>query len=301
MPYASKHFIVLIALCVVAMACAADEVTVSDVTFDAKKGVWHYVINSSYQHGENAVEVLLPDDFRKTEKYRVLYVLPVETGIGGHFGDGLQQVKAANAHNAHHLICVAPAFDVTPWYGDHATDPHARHEQYLKKVVVPIIEKNYPTVGGRDGRLLLGFSKSGWGAFTLILRDPEFFGYAASWDAPLMMQTEDFHNYAIPENMGTKENFAHYLPTELVKEHAEAFRDRTRLVLLGHAIFGSAPGKKFSDHTAQMHEVMEKLGVRHAYNNNLKFSHTWSSGWVKPAIEALMQVVEPIPTGGSGR
>jgi hypothetical protein len=276
--------------------CApTDDTSITDPIFEAKKNVWRYTVKSPYQKGENAVEVLLPDDFHKSEKYRVLYVLPVETGIGGHFGDGLQQARAANAHNAHRFICVQMAFDTTPWYGDHPTDPHIRHEQYLKKVVIPLIEDRYPTVGGREGRLLLGFSKSGWGAFTLILRDPEFFGYAVSWDAPLMLQADGLLNYGIQENMGTKENFALYLPSKLVADHAAAFRDRTRLVLLGHSLFGPEPQRKFSDHTAQMHELMETLGVRHVYDNSLKLPHTWSSGWVKPAIEALARLVEPTP------
>lgn len=272
-----------------------DRRSISDPVFDAKKGVWHYTVESPYQKGENVVEVLLPDNFQGSEKYRVLYVLPVETGIGGKFGDGLQQVRAANAHNAHHFICVQMAFDATPYYDDHPTDPHIRQEQYLKRVVIPLIEDRYPTVAGREGRLLLGFSKSGWGAFTLILRDPDFFGYAVSWDAPLMFQADDFMTYEIPAIMGTKENFAQYLPSKLLAEHAEAFHDRTRLVLLGHTLFGPEPQKKFADHTAEMHALMDRLGVRHVYDNQLNVPHNWSSGWVKPAIEALARIVGPTP------
>jgi hypothetical protein len=273
-------------------ASAADETAITDPAFDAAKGVWRYRVRSPYQKGENAVEVLLPDDFRKSERYRVLYVLPVETGIGGHFGDGLQEVRAANAHNAHHLICVQMAFDTTPWYGDHPTNPHIRHEQYLTKVIVPMIENRYPVVEGKEGRLLLGFSKSGWGAFTLICRAPDFFGYAVSWDAPLMMGAGDYGHYGIPDNMGTRENFANYLPAKLLPAHAEAFRGRARLVLLGHWIFGSEPGGKFKDHTAEMHDLMDQAGIKHVYDNTMKFPHNWSSGWVKPAVEALARLVE---------
>ena len=34
---------------------------------------------------------------------------------------------------------------------------------------------------------MLGFSKSGWGACTLLLRNKELFGYAAAWDVPFML------------------------------------------------------------------------------------------------------------------
>ena len=48
------------------------------------------------------------------------------------------------------------------------------------------IEQHYPARADRDGRLLVGFSKSGWGAYSLLLRHPDRFGKAAAWDAPLM-------------------------------------------------------------------------------------------------------------------
>jgi hypothetical protein len=61
------------ALCVASSLAVAraDDVTISDPAFDAKKGVWQYTVSSPYQKGPNAVEVLLPDDFQKSRKYRV--------------------------------------------------------------------------------------------------------------------------------------------------------------------------------------------------------------------------------------
>ena len=58
------------------------------------------------------------------------------------------------------------------------------------------------------GRLLLGFSKSGWGAFSLLLRHPDVFGRAAAWDAPLMMNKPG--PYGSGDIFGTPENFARY-------------------------------------------------------------------------------------------
>src|ERR1700749_2767024 len=112
-----RHIALFLLLTVPSIARAADDVSISDPAFDAKKGVWHYTVKSPYQKGENSVEVLLPDDFQKTETYRVLYILPVETGIGGHFGDGMKEIRALNSYNAHHFICVTMAFDTIPWYG----------------------------------------------------------------------------------------------------------------------------------------------------------------------------------------
>ena len=218
--------LLLAARCPPALAADADYRLVGGPTFVKEKGVWRYEVESPYQRGRNPIEVLLPDRFDPKDadkKYRVLYVLPVEPGIGGRWGDGLQEVRRADAHNRHGLICVAPAFDTLPWYGSHPTDPKIRHEDYLKRVVVPLVEGRYPTVAGREGRLLVGFSKSGWGAFTLIFRDPDFFGYAAAWDAPLMLSADDFGVFETGPHFGTKENFARYLPAKL----AEAARPPT--------------------------------------------------------------------------
>lgn len=281
----------LVVVCAVTNAAELDESAVGNSPeFDAQKGVWRYRVESRFMSGANAIEVLLPDDYEENKRYHVLYVLPVEAGIGGRYGDGLMEVKKANAHNKYQVICVAIAFDTIPWYGAHATDQKIRHEDYIKNVAVPLIENRYRTSGTAEGRLLLGFSKSGWGALTLILRSPDFFGYACSWDAPLMMDKTGFGLYGTKRHFGTSEQFAKYLPITLVEQNAGRFRARERLAVLGHKSFGTAgsPGKQ--PHTRAFHEKLKSLGVKHHYNNGLVFKHDWHSGWVAPAVDALMAI-----------
>lgn len=150
-----------------ALLCLGSAVLASEVE--------KHVVETEYQKGKREIRVLLPDDYKKTSAYRVLYVLPVGTGFDS-FGYGLGILKEMNAHNKHNLIIVQMDFQKEPWFGDHATDPDVRQASYLKEFVVPFIGKNYSTLGTPEGRLLLGFSKSGWGAFSLILKYPEFFG-----------------------------------------------------------------------------------------------------------------------------
>lgn len=50
-----------------------------------------------------------------------------------------------------------------PWYGDHANKSNIRQESYIRECLVPYMEKHFPTYEEKEGRLLLGFSKSGWG------------------------------------------------------------------------------------------------------------------------------------------
>ena len=268
-------------------------ITVQGPSRDEQKGVWRYTVASPFQQGPNDIEVLLPETYDHSRRYRVLYVLPVETGIGGRYGDGLREIKKIDAHNRHGLICVAPAFDTVPWFMDHATDPQRRHESYMIEVVIPMIQERYSTTAKPEGRLLLGFSKSGWGAFTLLLRNPSVFGYAASWDAPLMLREEDWKNWGIADAAGTVENFREYQPRRLLESRAKHFQDRARFALLGHKNFGTAGGSTYAGehaHTVGTHNLMESLGVRHVYDNRVVVGHAWHTGWVKPAVEALVSL-----------
>jgi hypothetical protein len=237
--------------------------------------------------GLNRVEVLLPEKFDRAKHYRVLYVLPVEAGKNHRFGDGLKVIRELDAHNRYDLIVVAPTFDVDPWYS-------GKQEEYLVQTLVPKIDREYPTTSNAEGRLLLGFSKSGWGAFTLILRHPDVFGYAASWDAPLMFTEKQFGIWKTDKNFGTAENMTRYLPSALLREHAGEFQKKTRLVLAGKNLFGTFTDKRFPydgpSHTEAAHELMDQLGVKHRYEPNLKANHSWNAKWVKPLLEMLLSI-----------
>jgi len=272
---------------VAGFAAAAD-----DPQWDEQKGVWRHSLSSAFQAGANDVEVLLPDDYDAERRYRVLYVLPVEPGIGGRYGDGLQEIRKLGAHNRYDLICVTPAFAATPWYMDHADDPKQRHERHMLDAVVPLIDARYPTVATPEGRLLLGFSKSGWGAFTLLLRHRDVVGYAASWDAPLMLREPDWQNFGIARAAGTVENFRRYQPRRLLADNAEHFRGRRpRFALLGHKSFGPNGSPAYAGenaHTKAAHALMQSLDIPHVYDNHVRVPHTFSGGWVGPTVDALM-------------
>jgi len=249
---------------------------------DFARGMDVFTVTSPYLKGPNQVEVLLPDRLEAGRTYRTLYVLPVEGRIvGGAFGDGLAEVRKADAQNRYQLICVMMAFDGTdPWYGANATDTTIRHEEYIKQVVVPLVESRFPATGKPDDRLVLGFSKSGWGALTLLLRDPDFFGAACSWDAPLMM-TEKNSKWGSKEHFGTPEQMAKYLPTTLAQQQAAKFaHGRTRIAILGDDLYGPD--------TRAYHELLLELGILHQFDDSLKFKHAWGSGWVPKALELFL-------------
>ena len=164
------------------------------------------------------------------------------------------------------------------------------------KAVVPFIESQYPTTGTAEGRLLLGYSKSGWGALSLILRNPDVFGYAASWDAPLMFTEKQFGLWGTKQTYGTPENMILYLPSKLVRERAGPFQNKKRLVVAGLQFFGTFTDARFPydgpSHTEAFHELAEANGVLHDYDPNLKTGHSWNPSWMKPVVKMLIQLSE---------
>lgn len=234
-----------------------------------------HTVSSSYQAGATDIRVLLPNHVEVGRQYPVVYVLPVEPGRGTRWGDGMLEVKKHDLHNKHDAIFVFPTFSDLPWYADHPTNPAIRQETYFMKVVVPFVEANYPV---SNERLLLGFSKSGWGAWTLLLRHPEVFHRAAAWDAPLMM--EQVGKYGTSGIFGTQKNFEQYRPADLVQENAARMRGETRLILAGYS--------NFRKHHEQAHKLLEDLKIPQEYRDVPQRQHAWHSGWLPEAVDLLL-------------
>ena len=257
-----------------------------------------FALESEYQNGSQEIRILLPDDYQRTKEYRVLYVLPVERGFESKFGDGLGELQKMDAHNRYDLIIVRMGFEKEPWYGDHPDNPKIRQASYLKEFVVPFVEGRYSTPGTREGRLLFGFSKSGWGAFSLIMRDPGFYGYAAAWDAPLMFER---CHLGMERIFGTDSNLAAFRPDLLIRKNPGPFRGKNRLVLAGETLWGrliKAPDG--GSHTAGAHRLLEAMHIPHTYLDSLPEPHRWDESWMAPTLEALMELCSE-KEGDSGR
>lgn len=252
---------------------------VSDAQPDAS-GFLVHEISSPFQSGKTSVRVLLPDERKTGQRFFVIYVLPVEARAESRYGDGLAEVKRQELHNKQGVIFVAPTFSHLPWYADHPAKPETRQEAYLLKVVVPFIEKTYPAQPDADHRLLLGFSKSGWGAWSLLLRHPKVFGKAAAWDAPLMMDKAG--KYGSGDIFGTQENFAKYrIETLLRGKSKELSKEKERLILTGY--------DNFREEHVRVHELMTELKIPHVYKDGPQRKHDWHSGWVSETVELLLQ------------
>lgn len=250
-----------------------------------------YTVESEYQGGKQEIRVLLPDSYNSAKGYRVLYILPVEKGFNDLNGYALGLLQGMDAHNRYDIIMVQMGFEMEPWFGDHASDKKVRQASYMKEFVVPFIEDRYSTLRKPEGRLLLGFSKSGWGAFSLILTYPDFFGYAAAWDAPFFFPGFQFNMAKI---YGTQAQLDAYRPDLLVTRQRASFQEKTRLVLAGEKLWGSQriPTPSGGSHTREMHQLLGREGVRHVYINNLPVPHRWDERWMAPTLEVLIRLAQ---------
>ena len=237
-----------------------------------------HTVKSAYQAGTTKIRVLLPSKVEKNRLYRVLYVLPVEALDGERWGNGLETVRRAGLHDKHGLICVAPTFSHLPWYADHPDDPRIRQESYLTRIVLPFIEKTYPATKGKKSRLLVGFSKSGWGAFTLLLRNPDLFAAAAAFDAPLALDKPG--PFGTGPIFGDRENCEKYRVEKLLKKNGGRLGRGKRLALLGY--YGN-----FRSHHRKAHGWMDALKIEHHWRDGPRRQHSWGSGWLPEAVALL--------------
>lgn len=243
-----------------------------------------YSLRSANQEYPVALRVLQPRTLAPGKRYPVIYLLPVNMGTAPLFGDGLQEAARLRLADRHDAIFVAPSFDRWPIaFPDHATNPHIRYESYILNELLPLIETRYPAIRAPEGRLLVGFSNSGWGAFSLMLRHPEVFGRAASWEGALLNADHLSHPRHL-EVFGTDANYQTYTMSHLLRRRAEVLKgQRPRLILLGYSAEAGL------ENLEQIHRNMAELGIPHVYSATKRPAHRWDSGWLEEAVTLLLQ------------
>src|SRR6185436_2905414 len=130
--------------------------------------------------------------------------------------------------------------------------------------------------------------KSGNGALSLILRNPNVFSSAAAWDAPA--QLTDTSQFQMIDNFGTDENFERYEIPPLVVSSAQAFTTQNRLWISGDV-------SAWTSDMTQLNTQMTQAGVLHTFVAGGARAHHWGSGWLDGAVASLdanATVVAPV-------
>jgi len=246
-------------------------------------GVSSYdVISANDSDGPQVLRVLRPTHPAAGVAHNFLFVLPVEAGQGSAFGDGLQTLAAMDAEDKYNLTIIEPSFAIDPWYADNPQNPDLQYDTFMTHELVPWAEQNLSTTG-TEQNWLIGFSKSGIGGQDLILRHPDVFTLAASWDLPADMSSYDSFGGDSAANYGTDANFqANYRLTQaFVDAHAAPFRASNRIWIGGYGIFQTDD----SDYN----HLLTAEGIQHLTETPTSMSHRWDSGWVPLAMAGLYQ------------
>ena len=232
--------------------------------------------------GTQTLRVLVPTHPVAGVAHNFLYVLPVEPGVGSSFGDGMQTMLALDAEDQYDLTIIEPSFSIDPWYADNPNDANLQYETFMTSELVPWVRANLSTTG-TEQNWLIGFSKSGIGGQDLILKHPDLFQLAASWDFPADMSAYDEYGSSSADNYGTDANFqANYrLTTAFLDAHKSPFLTNNRIWIGGYNTFQT----DVSDYDA----LLTSEGILHTLGPMQPIAHRWDSGWVAAALAALYQ------------
>ena len=270
----------------VAVSCA-EGFTAQYVSTDAN-GVQYYTVTSPADGpGPQTLRVLQPSHPVAGEPHNFIYVLPVESGLATDFGDGLETLASLDAQDQYNLTVIEPTFGADPWYADNPDDANVQYETFMTQLRSWVIA-TFAT-SGSEQNWLIGFSKSGIGAQDLILKHPDLFQLAASWDFPADMSSYDQFGQSSITGYGTDANFqANYrLTPAFVDAHKEPFTAENRIWIGGYNSFQS----DIADYDA----LLTSEGILHTTAPSQPMDHNWDSGWVPEALAALAQDSSQLP------
>ena len=246
-------------------------------------GVKYYsVISANNGYGPQTLRVLNPTNPAPGVAHNFLIVLPVEAGLGTTYGDGLATLESLNAQNQYNLTIIEPTFADQPWYANNPNDPRMQYETFMTQELVPWIKQNLATTGNEQ-TWLIGFSKSGLGAQDLILKHPDLFTLAATWDFPADMSSYNSLSSDAAANYGTDANYqANYRLTQaFVDSYKAPFQNDNRIWIGSYALY-------YTD-VLNYDALLTSEGIAHTTEPPQSMAHRWDSGWVPMALAALYQ------------
>ena len=251
-------------------------------------GVATYDVTSADNGGTQVLRVLAPTNPAAGVPHNFLYVLPVEAGLATVYGDGLETLRALDAQNQYNLTIIEPSFGIEPWYADNPNDPTLQYETFLTKDLLPWVTQSL-AVTGHEQNWLIGFSKSGMGGEDLILKHPDLFTLAASWDFPADMSAYNQFGSSSANSYGTDANFqANYrLTPAFVDAHKTPFLSKNRIWIGGYQAFQT----DMSDYNT----LLTSEGIAHTTETPQLMAHRWDSGWLPIALAALRQDSTNLP------
>lgn len=187
----------------------------------------------------------------------VVVLPPTEPGDLA-FGTMPRRVAAPHGVNVHQV-----RFSRMVWYNAAVRD----------EAINQILEMDLPM------SVLVGFSKSGLGAWHIVRTVPDLFAATIVFDAPVAREllppwgTGPFYR----DNVSWLAD----LPTRTIAAYAAAVPDAHHLVLVG--------GEIFHGEMKQLSALMWESGISHTHLHRPRLAHHWCSGWLEEGLTALLE------------
>jgi hypothetical protein len=274
---------------VLPLDAGAAGLTVSSPQTDANGVVWYDAASSYNGPGPTTLRVLAPTTPAGTTR-RFIYVLPVidDVDVQDFFGDGLEELRTLNVHNDYNASIIAPSFRAVPWFADHDSNPDRRYESFMVQDLVPWVKANL-AITGQEEHWLVGFSKSGFGAVTLLFRNPTVFAAAGAWDFPA--DQPDTSVWDMLDNYGSDANFQnnYRLTSAWIAARKGPFQATPRLWLSSdYATYFGYP--TFLDEVDAFAGRLDANQVPFMRTGGATRPHAWNSGWLPEAVAGLQSM-----------
>jgi hypothetical protein len=230
-----------------------------------------------------AVRVLAPTNPSNSHSHTFLYALPVEPGLDqSTYGSGLNELQKLDVQDKYDATIIEPIFPNFSWYADSATDPTMNYETFMSTILPAWVDSAFDP-SGTDKNLLIGFSKSGYGALDLLLKHPAVFADAAAWDFPGDMV---YNEYGGGANYGTYANFlANYqLNGTFLDTWKAPFTTQDRIWMSSSDVFQSQ--------VSDFDTLLTAHGILHTLSPATTDAHAWSGGWLSDAVAGLYGLVD---------
>jgi len=228
-----------------------------------------------------AVRVLTPQHPSTAYPHSFLYDLPVEPGLAqSTYGSGLNELAKLDVEDQYNATIVEPIFPIDSWYADNPNDPTIDYQTFVADILPQWVDSNFSTTG-TEQNLLIGFSKSGYGALDLELKHPSVFSAVAAFDFPGDMTSYDEFGSSSANDYGTQANFQdnYQMNASFIAAHSAPFTNSDRILI--------SEGPVFQSQVADFGALLSSQGVMHTLLNQTSDAHTWSSGWLSSAVAGL--------------
>lgn len=237
--------------------------------------------------GKLDIQVIKPTGWSASNVYPILYMLPAlpdttETSNGN--STPAAKAVAEDFANEYGCVVVVPQIRSAQqqWYG-RKTNGSSDHHAFTANILTEFTKDFLGGSTSKEDHLLVGYSKSGFAAFSLLLRNPTKFGYAASWDGPFDLDwATEAATFGADVMFTTEANFNLYDPAQILSSYLSSVNDKSRLVLRGYVSFQT-------DQTF-MKAALDAENIDYIYDNTLGSEHSWDGGWVNQTVADLFSL-----------